>query len=267
MSNVIDAAGKFGNKVNALILHHSAEQVKDLIVGALQHRTEVFKPGHTKSFMITGVVFQPIVVSDDYYTDRVETVTLPNAQGSINNYSQCADVIIDNATTRGLKEFIEHDSLALSLMVLGGGITHNLKGDIVEVGPRLIQDDDYPDKFVENPEFYGCHWNDLGNFILGSKLNQCTCGLPDTVIQFVYDGIEHLGMDDKAECHIKFEDRPYWVNRMAAVKKYGDGPLYFLWHNLEVLEFTEHGSSAPGWLTGKGEHLLLLLKHVLETDV
>jgi hypothetical protein len=55
-------------------------------------------------------------------------------------------------------------------------------------------------------------------------------------------------------------DSDHWKNRMAAEAKYGTGPMYYVWHNLENLDYLEHGGCAPGWLTGEGEHFLALMQ-------
>lgn len=266
MDNVIPAAGRFAEKakeeqrVNMFVVHRHPVEVVDYLEGALSYHSEIIKQGHPEQFWVTGIIHSPILLSKDGYTDPVKVIEVGSG------YSRMADCISEYGNDQGLLNFITNGAIGLHLMVLGGSYENPslpTDGNIVTVGPRKIQDPDHEGRepfWIDNPESYQCHWGDLEGFLLGEVLGQCCCGSPRDVIRFVFDTIEHLGMpydDDKVH---KAGSGPRWLNRKAAEAKYGDGPLYFVWHNLEALDLTEHGGCAPGWLTGEGEHFLALLK-------
>lgn len=265
MGNVIPAATRFLDrqkddlKTNMFVVHRKPEEVVDLIEGSISYRTEIIRPGHPEQFMVTGILFTPIAVTDDGYTDQVAVIEIGNG------YSSMAEAVGDYANDQGLLGFITNGSVALHLMVLGGGFSNPalpVDAAIVTMGPRMIVDpeDTSGKKMIENPEQYNCHWGDLESFLVGEVLGQCCCGMPDEVLKYTFEAIEHLGMPYDNIPFGSKEKGPRWLNREAAQKKYGHGPLYFLWHNLEVLDLTEHGGSAPGWLTGEGDHFLELLR-------
>jgi hypothetical protein len=86
--------------------------------------------------------------------------------------------------------------------------------------------------------------------------------MPWDVIQFIHDGIAHLAMPRQewgGKTGVKFAETESWKARKAAEAKHSDGSMYFLWHSLENMDLLEHGGSAPGWLTGKGEHFFTLV--------
>lgn len=264
MDNVIPAAGRFTakneiEKVNMFVVHRKPEDVVDFIEGAMSHRTEIIKSDHPEQFMVTGIMFTPIGVTDDGYTDPVEVVECGD------KFSTMADCISDHANDQGLLNFITNGAVGLHLMVLGGCYENPslpIMTDIVTVGPRMVEDenDHTGNTLIENPETYNVSWSDLQGFIVGELLGQCCCGRPQDVLRFCHDAIEHLGMRHWDRSQGDLAETDFWKNRMAAEAKYGSGPLYYVWHNLENLDYLEHGSSAPGWLTGEGEHFLALMK-------
>jgi len=271
MSNVIPAAGRFAEKakdalkVNMFILHKEPADVIDFIEGALSYRTEIIKQGHPDQFLVTGVLFEHIAISQDGYTDPVQVV---ECEGK---FCTMAEAVTDHANDQGLLNFITNGAVGLHLMVLGGCYENPslpIMTDVVTVGPRMIEDEnDHTGKtLIENPDTYNVCWQDLQGFIVGHLLGQCCCGRPQDVLRFCHDTIEHLGIKrwDRSEGNLK--DTDFWKNRMAAEAKYGSGPLYYVWHNLENLGYLEHGGSAPGWLTGEGEHFLALMQIEIASD-
>lgn len=265
MDNVIPAAGRFAEKakeeqrVNMFIVHRHPIEVVDYLEGALSYHSEIIKQGHPEQFWVTGIIHSHIVMSDDGYTEPVKVIEIGKG------FSRMAECISEYGNDHGLLNFITNGAIGLHLMVLGGSYANPslpVDGEIKDVGPRKIRDpdDETGEAMIDNPESFNCHWGDLQGFLLGCVLNQCCCGSPSDVIRFIFDTIEHLGMpydDDKVH---GAGNGPRWLNRKAAEAKYGDGPLYFVWHNLEVLDLTEHGGCAPGWLTGEGDHFLELLR-------
>lgn len=274
MGNVIPAEGKFAakvaeiEKVNMFLVHHKPEDVVDFIEGALSYRTEIIKPGHSEQFMVTGIIFTPIAVSDDGYADRVKVIEVGN------KFSRMAECVDDYGNDQGLLNFITNGAVGLHLMVLGGTYENPslpIATDIETIGPRMIRDPDAepgpgPWPMIQNPETYGVSWGDLQGFIVGHLLGQCCCGRPQDVLRFCHDTIEHLGMKQWDRSQGELADSDHWKNRKAAEAKYGSGPLYYVWHNLENLDYLEHGGSAPGWLTGEGEHFLALMQLEIASD-
>lgn len=272
MNTVIPAVGRFTEKVraaqrvNMFVIHKQPNEVVALLDGALSYRTEIIKPGHSEQFMVTGILFTPIALSDDGYSDPVHVITCKG------NYSQMAECIDDYASDQGLLNFITNGAVGLHLMVLNGGYanpSHPVDGNVITVGPRKVRDRNHPGDetvWIDNPESYNCHWGDLQSFIVGHVLDQCCCGRPQDVLRFTYDTIEHLGMKQWDRNDGPLIESESWKNRMAAEAKYGSGPLYYVWHNLENKDLLEHGGSAPGWLTGEGEHFLALMKIEIDSD-
>lgn len=265
MGNVIPAEGKFGakneiEKVNMFLVHRKPEDVVDYIEGAMSYRTEIIKPGHSEQFMVTGILFEHIAVSDDGYADPVKVIEIGD------RYSRMAEAVAEYGNDQGLLNFITNGAVGLHLMVLGGCYENPslpIATDIETIGPRMVNDPDaHPslDTKIQNPETYGVSWGGLQSFIVGELLGQCCCGRPEDVLRFCHDAIEHLGMREWDRSHGELAETDFWKNRMAAEAKYGSGPLYYVWHNLENLDYLEHGSSAPGWLTGEGEHFLALMQ-------
>lgn len=265
MDNVIPAAGRFAEKareeqrVNMFVVHHKPEDVVEYVEGALSWHTEVIKQGHSEQFLVTGIIHSHIALSGDGYTDPVKVVMVGN------KFSRMADCIDEYGNDQGLLNFITNGAIGLHLMVLGGSYEQPslpVDGNIVTVGPRKIRDpdDETGEAMIDNPESFGCHWGDLESFLVGSVLGQCCCGSPRDVLRFTFDSIEHLGMRQWDRDEGPLTESASWKNRLAAAAKYGDGPMYYIWHNLENLDLLEHGGCAPGWLTGEGEHFLALLK-------
>lgn len=98
----------------------------------------------------------------------------------------------------------------------------------------------------------GVHYESRSQY-LGHLLGFCGCGMPDTALAYVYEGMSLI----KAR-----SDSDYSAESVNKLLEFGgsDGAKYFFWYRLDDLDFTEHGGSVPGWLTDKGKDFLLALE-------
>ena len=247
----IDAAGSYPkpdvrtewqapNGTNLFIVHTSSEldKVAHYYEGAISVRTEIFKQRHEGQYMVTAIEF---TVEEDSMTPV--TVLGIDSNRTV-NLNRGAMMLSETANYRTLHSFIDRGQVAIALGVFGCYYRSDK-----ETGDNDLLSSD------------GCNWDDVGDIFLGSIVGQCLCGMPGDVVDFIHDGIAHLAMpreESGGKTGIKFADTKAWQARMAATAKHSDGSLYFLWHSLENADLLEHGGSAPGWLTGKGEHFFTL---------
>jgi hypothetical protein len=188
--------------------------------------------------------------SSTEFTVEDKSNLLPHLLGGRGVKELVAAAADDRIKTQTLIDFIGVGPLALSLGVLGARVEY--------------WDDESPATSITNVyDADECCWTYVDGLLLGKILNQCLCGMPWETFIFVFHSIEHLGMPLPENPMRDLDKSDRWKNRMAAVAKYGDGPLYYIWHSLEHYELLEHGSSAPGHLTGKGEHFLELMKYAI----
>ena len=102
------------------------------------------------------------------------------------------------------------------------------------------------DKFKENSGWYvdpkGCHWETAEDFLQGYVVGHCCCGTPEISLAYLRDVMALL------------RDKVDYDTRQAYFGS--EGEQYTIYYMLDKLEFTEHGSSVPGWLTEKGKEFL-----------
>lgn len=229
------------NGTNLFIVHSGdqLEKVAPYYEGALACRTEIFKQGHEGQYMVTAVKF----TVEENPMKPVQVIGVHDL--SAINFNRGAESILETANYRTLHSFIDRGQIAIALGVFGC----YYRSDKETWDGGLLSAD-------------GCNWDDIGDIFLGSIVGQCLCGMPFDVIQFIHDGIAHLAMPKQewgGKTGIVFVETEQWKARQAAEAKHSDGSLYFLWHSLENMGLLEHGGSAPGWLTGKGEHFFTLV--------
>ena len=90
----------------------------------------------------------------------------------------------------------------------------------------------------------------------------CWCGNAERLI--------HVGLLGFCGCYDPESNLEYVLAQLEAIEEYrwkvwpGKDSLpaatYFFWYWCEKEDLTEHGGTVPGWLTGKGEELLGLLR-------
>ena len=103
---------------------------------------------------------------------------------------------------------------------------------------------------IETPD--GCHWDSIEDAIYSGLLNMCGCGVPEDGAKYWRDLLllikyKMVGCVD------------YNSGEEFASKLFGDHPgaSWVMYHVAENLDLTEHGGSAPGWLTGLGEAVVI----------
>jgi hypothetical protein len=94
-------------------------------------------------------------------------------------------------------------------------------------------------------------------------LDFCMCGQPETVFNYLLIILRSFKKIDDTPLEEEWgKTPPGWEKALAERDKLfnSKGEQYFVYYWLTKEDFTEHGGSVPGWLTGKGENLLELLE-------
>lgn len=112
---------------------------------------------------------------------------------------------------------------------------------------------------VEGPD--NCHYEDIEEAIYGGVLHMCGCGVPEDGAKYWRDIL--LVIQYKMVKSVEFKD-----GELFADKVLGDHPgaCWVMYHVVENLDLSEHGGSAPGWLTGLGEAVLIALVEEIGLD-
>lgn len=226
----------------SIIVHAKGSDVSSYLIDAITHRTEVFDEGRRTQYCVTGVVYAH--GDPDFPNDPSTPSTFVIHPDAVTYRFRNILELIENVTNyRTVRQFIDRGRRAISLAILGG---HYYNNDYLE-DTTVVDEND-------------CSWDDLGEFLVAFYLGMCLCGEPETVLEFIYDGLSFINIEVPEEG--KFEERfaEYWAARKVVETKYTDGPLYFLWHHLENLGLLIHGSSAPGQFTATGQEYFYLLQ-------
>ena len=114
------------------------------------------------------------------------------------------------------------------------------------------------DKFKKEDGYYdqdNCYYEDAESFIATGMLGFCGCGMPEAALEHVRKALQLV---DDLEQLVWEQSMRYkeWEKRKEGVFA-SEGAEYFMWYYLDNKGLTDHGSSVPGWLTDKGEALLL----------
>jgi len=120
------------------------------------------------------------------------------------------------------------------------------------------------DGYVYNGETY----EDANALIQCGFLKFCGCGAPEENLRYIRDGLQHI-KDAEENRPAKREEHGEWFKewREKGVSLLGNRAsrdFFFYWCDKE--ELTEHGGSIPGWLTDKGNKLLILLNSSIMSD-
>ena len=118
----------------------------------------------------------------------------------------------------------------------------------------------------------GLTWSDAAS-VMGNVFGFCGCGSPDEAMKYMRDVMRLVNLKRPEE--IPWDDW-YKTQRQKAddLFKGSPGAEYAAYYILNEKNLTEHGSSVPGWLTRKGEDVLVDLEEMfpitipnkLETD-
>jgi hypothetical protein len=116
----------------------------------------------------------------------------------------------------------------------------------------------YIDKFKEEDVYCsedGCEYDTAEDFIQCEVLGFCGCGNPECNLKFIMDGLKHINSISPSNRSNFDEWYQQWYEE--GLSFFGsEGARYFFFYWAAKEGFTEHGSSVPGWLTEKGNHLL-----------
>jgi hypothetical protein len=129
-------------------------------------------------------------------------------------------------------------------------------------------------RFMNDGEGYldaeGTSYDSVVELIQVGMLGQCMCGGAETNLRYVRDGLQHIAR--LATEHVPGTDFMEWYRRWhpgwvaEGVTLFGNEnarQFFFYWADAE--EFTEHGTSLPGWMTPKGRQLLDDLNELFDT--
>lgn len=121
----------------------------------------------------------------------------------------------------------------------------------------------YIDQYLEEDDGRYCYaerwYGDKVEVYIEGVFRFCGCGQPEQVIKHVRDGLHHINTIPTTDECTGREDwkAEYKEWREKETKLFGSqGGAYFFYYWCDVLGFTEHGGSVPGWLTELGEHVL-----------
>jgi len=103
-------------------------------------------------------------------------------------------------------------------------------------------------------EYDGCYYSELLKVLQCGILDFCGCGLPETTVKYVRDGLKIIKQRENANSEKEWEE---W-RKIAKDYFKTKGAEYFFYYVMDKLELIEHGSSVPGWLTEKGEQFIKL---------
>lgn len=103
--------------------------------------------------------------------------------------------------------------------------------------------------------------NDLNE--LCAKFNFCGCGDPEGALRYVLGALKLL--KTQAELCSMAADKDWhnnWEKMQAERLKYFQSSWAetFAWYMLTNLGMIKHGGSIPGWLTEKGERVVMMLE-------
>jgi len=115
---------------------------------------------------------------------------------------------------------------------------------------------DYPEDTGYRDED-GAYWDNAESFLCGHILGFCGCGDNEVAAKYIRS-IMYL-------INEIFADKENYKERWKELDEYfggNAGAQYFVYYWLDQKEFTEHGSSVPGWLTPKGKEVLADLMEI-----
>lgn len=104
----------------------------------------------------------------------------------------------------------------------------------------------------------GMYCDRLEDLLQNGIFGFCMCGCPEENLEYIRAGLDHIEK-------LRNAPRPwsrdwYEEHRKESVDLFGNSEAeYFFYYWADKEEYTEHGSSVPGWLTDKGMALLNLL--------
>lgn len=125
----------------------------------------------------------------------------------------------------------------------------------------------YIDKFFKEDGYYDkddCFYETAEDFIRGSILGFCGCGMPDAALDYVRQVLRTVA-DLKEKVWEKKMTYEEWTAEKSKLFN-SEGAEYFMWYFLDNKGLTEHGGSVPGWLTVEGEELLADLEELKRAE-
>lgn len=102
--------------------------------------------------------------------------------------------------------------------------------------------------------YNGCDFQDMEG-VIADILGFCGCGMPGITIRYVGDALDLLNR--RGNITNSYDE---WSSKRDEIFP-SEKEAYFMWYYLDRMGFAEHGSSVPGWITKKGEDVLMLIIH------
>lgn len=116
----------------------------------------------------------------------------------------------------------------------------------------------------------GCHYCTPQEVLHSAILGFCGCGAPQMSLSFIRDGLTHIEQRCKWPDRADFaspEDyeaasKAFWQAIQAEERAVfgSEGGAWFFYYWADTKDLTEHGGSAPGWLSQRGKDFLEELK-------
>jgi len=114
----------------------------------------------------------------------------------------------------------------------------------------------------QNQDDEGCYYTLYEDYLTTGVCEFCGCGCPDEALKYVAEALKLVAWRKDyvwaKDISKKEMDKRFHEWQTACKNVFGStGAEYFMWYWLDNQGLTQHGSSVPGWLTDKGEKLLV----------
>jgi len=100
----------------------------------------------------------------------------------------------------------------------------------------------------------GCYYENAVDLIQCGFLRFCACGSPEENLRYIRQALQLI------QRRMTEGDPLYdWRNYEEATGSFyhTEGAKYFMYYWLDSMGLTDHGTQVPGWLTARGEQLIL----------